>query len=164
MPMAHPFFMGITLPVDVKRGKSEKSISTGQIRYAIIRHNSANSVPTSNLVCIKEVAIRTTFCIAGIICYSCNLVINIQSIHYKNAFNKRFSRIVCQSNSAKIYPEKILTVCNAVYFRLCIDLMHITPSVTAEGFDVSHHPRYAEWYAIRISYKYEKNHLAWIYS
>ena len=26
-----------------------------------IRHNSANSVPTSNLVCIEEVAIRTTF-------------------------------------------------------------------------------------------------------
>ena len=31
------------------------------------RHNLADSVPTSNLVCIKEVAIRTTFCIAGII-------------------------------------------------------------------------------------------------
>ena len=25
------------------------------------RHNSADSVPTSNLVCIKKVAIRTTF-------------------------------------------------------------------------------------------------------
>ena len=25
-------------------------------------HNSDDSVPTSNLVCIKEVAIRTTFC------------------------------------------------------------------------------------------------------
>ena len=42
------------------------------------RHNSADSVPTSNLVCIKEVAIRTTFCIAGIIYYTCNLVIDIQ--------------------------------------------------------------------------------------
>ena len=31
------------------------------------RHNSADSVPTSNLVCITEVAIRTTLCIAGII-------------------------------------------------------------------------------------------------
>ena len=34
---------------------------------------------------------------------------------------------------------------NAVYFRLFIDLMHITPPVTAEGYDGSHHPRYAEW-------------------
>ena len=49
-----------------------------------------------------------------------------------------------QNNSTKIYSEKILTrVCNAVYFRLCIYLMHITPQVTAEGFDGSHHPRYA---------------------
>ena len=46
-----------------------------------------------------------------------------------------------QNNSAKIYSE----VCNAVHFRLCIDLMHnITPPVTAEGFDGSHHPRYAD--------------------
>ena len=34
-------------------------------------------------------------------------------------------------------------VCNAVYFRLCIDLMHITPTVKAEA-DGSHYPRYAE--------------------
>ena len=46
--------------------------------------------------------------------------------------------------SAKIYSEKNLTVCNAVYFRLCIDLMHITAPVTAEGFDGSHLARYAE--------------------
>ena len=31
-----------------------------------------------------------------------------------------------------------------VYFRLCIDLMHILPPVAALGFDGSHHPRYAE--------------------
>ena len=37
------------------------------------RHNSADSVPTSNLVCIKEVAIGTAFCIPGIIYYTCNL-------------------------------------------------------------------------------------------
>ena len=43
-----------------------------------------------------------------------------------------------------MYSEKIITVCNAVYFRLCIDLMHIPPPVTAEGFDGSHHPRFAE--------------------
>ena len=33
--MAHPVFMGITLPVDIKRGKGEKSKSPGQIRYTI---------------------------------------------------------------------------------------------------------------------------------
>ena len=33
---------------------------------------------------------------------------------------------------------------NAVYFRLCIDLMHILPPVIAEGQDGSHHSRYAE--------------------
>ena len=63
---------------------------------------------------------------------------------YKNAFNKRFQRIVCQNNSAKIYSEKKLTVCNAVFFRLCVDLMHVTPTVTAEGYDDSHHPRCTE--------------------
>ena len=36
-------------------------------RSPLTRHNSADSVPTSNLVCITEVAIRTTLCIAGII-------------------------------------------------------------------------------------------------
>ena len=54
------------------------------------RHNSADSVPTSNLVCIKEVAIRTTFCIVGIIYYTCNLATDIQCTRYKNACNKRF--------------------------------------------------------------------------
>ena len=33
---------------------------------------------------------------------------------------------------------------NAVYLRLCIDLMHITPPVKAEGYDGSNHPRCAE--------------------
>ena len=37
-------------------------------------------------------------------------------------------------------------VCNAVCFRLCIDLMHITAPVTAEGYDGFHHPRCAEWH------------------
>ena len=44
----------------------------------VTRHNSADSVTKSNLVCITEVAIRTTFCIAGIIYYTCNFVIDIQ--------------------------------------------------------------------------------------
>ena len=54
------------------------------------RHNLADSVPTPNLVCMKEVAIRTTFCIAEIIYYTCNLVTEIQCTRYKNALNKRF--------------------------------------------------------------------------
>ena len=41
----------------------------------VTHHNSANSVPTSNLVRIKEVVIRTTVFIAGIIYYTCNLVL-----------------------------------------------------------------------------------------
>ena len=54
------------------------------------RHNSADSVPTSNLVCITEVAIRTILCIAGIIYYTCNLITDSQCIRYRDAFNKRF--------------------------------------------------------------------------
>ena len=42
------------------------------------------------------------------------------------------------------HSEKIITVCNVVYFRSCIGLMHILTPVTAEGFDGSHHPRFAE--------------------
>ena len=33
--MGHPFSMGITVPVDIKPGTGEKSISPGQVRYAI---------------------------------------------------------------------------------------------------------------------------------
>ena len=56
----------------------------------VTRHNSADSLPTSNLVCIKEVAIRTTFSIVGRIYYTCNLVTEIQCTRYKNGLNKRF--------------------------------------------------------------------------
>ena len=57
-----------------------------------------------------------------------------------NVFNE-----LCFKITAKIYSEKnnLTGVCNPVYFRLCIDMMHITPPVTAEEFDGSHHPRYA---------------------
>ena len=61
---------------------------------SVTRHNSTDSIPTSNLVCIKEVAIRTTSShkinIAGKNYYTCSLVIDIQYTRYKNAFNKRF--------------------------------------------------------------------------
>ena len=43
---------------------------------------------------VKEVAIRTTLShminIAGIIYYTCSLVIDIKCTRYKNAFKKRF--------------------------------------------------------------------------
>ena len=44
-----------------------------------------------------------------------------------NVFNE-----LIQNNSYKIYSIKITVVCNEVYFRLCIDLMHIAPPVTAD--------------------------------
>ena len=47
---------------------------------------------------------------------------DIQCDRCKNAFNKRLQLIVCQNNSAEIYPEKIVTVCDAVYF---IDLINL---------------------------------------
>ena len=50
-------------------------------------------------------------------------------------------------NSAKIYSTKKYHSMYAVYFRLYIDLMHITPPVTAEGYDGSHYPKYSEWLA-----------------
>ena len=64
------------------------------MQYIVTRHNSADSVPTSNLACITEVTIRTTFShminIAGIMCYTCSLVIDIQCVRNKNDFNKPF--------------------------------------------------------------------------
>ena len=60
------------------------------ITHDITRHNSVDSVPTSNLVCIKEVAVRTTLRIAGLIYYTCNFVTDIQCTCYKYACNKRF--------------------------------------------------------------------------
>ena len=53
----------------------------------VTRHNSADSVPTSNLVCTMEIAIRTTFShmihIDRIIYYTCSLVVYIQCTRYK---------------------------------------------------------------------------------
>ena len=65
-------------------------IGTSPLSESLTRHNSADSVPTSNLVRIKEVAIRTILCITGLIYYTCNLVTDIQCTRYKNAFKKRF--------------------------------------------------------------------------
>ena len=69
-----------------------------------------------------------------------------------NVLNELFVKI----SLLRSIPKKIIAVCNAVYFRLCIDLMHILPPVTAEGFDVSHHPRFAEWFFL-VYYKSERN-------
>ena len=69
---------------------------------------------------------------AGIIYHTCNLVFDIKYTRYKKAFNKR--RIVCQNKSARIYSEKIITVCNAVWVRSCIKLMHILlPELYSRG-------------------------------
>ena len=74
------------------------------------RHNSANSAPTSDPVHIKEVAMRTTFShminIAGIIYYTCNVVIDIQITRYKNAFNKRFNEWRVKTTSLRSTPNK----------------------------------------------------------
>ena len=66
------------------------SVYLSKTEAVTTRHNSADSIPTSNFVCIKEVAIRTTLCIAGLIYYTCNLVTDVQCTRYENAFNKRF--------------------------------------------------------------------------
>ena len=59
---------------NVKIGQKQRAVLyQGATRISFSRHNSADSVPTSNLVYIKEVAIRTTFCIAGLIYYICYL-------------------------------------------------------------------------------------------
>ena len=55
-----------------------------------------------------------------------------------------FNELCIKITVLKSIPKKNLTVRNAVYFRLCINLMHISLPDTAEGFDGSHHPRYAE--------------------
>ena len=55
-----------------------------------------------------------------------------------------FNELCVKISLPRSIPKEIITVCNAVYFRLCIDLMHILPPVTAEGFDGSHQTRFAE--------------------
>ena len=59
----------------------------------------------------------------------------------KNVFNE----LCVEISLLRSIPKKIITVCNAVYFRLCIDLMHILPPVTAEGFDGSITRWFTEW-------------------
>ena len=57
---------------------------------------------------------------------------------YKNTFNKSFNESYVKITVLRSIPKKIITVYKAVYFRLCIELMHITPLVTAEEYDGSH--------------------------
>ena len=57
-----------------------------------------------------------------------------------NAFNELCVTITL----LRSIPKRNVTVCNAIYFRLCIDLMHITEPVADVGHDSSHHPRYTE--------------------
>ena len=65
-----------------------------------------------------------------------------------NAFNEMCVKITLLWSIMR----NLTGVCNAVYFRLCIDLMHILPPVTAEGFDGSHHPRCTECTVPTYSY------------
>ena len=60
--------------------------------------------------------------------------------HSTNVFKELYVKMI-----AKIYSEKnLMGVCNLVYFWTCIDLIHITPPVTAKEFDGSHQSRYAK--------------------
>ena len=70
------------------------------------------------------------------------LNVPVTKMNSTNIFNELCVKISLLRSTKK----KIITVCNAVYFRLCIDLMHTLPPVTAEGYDGSHHPRFAECY------------------
>ena len=100
------------------------------------RQNLADFVPTSNLVYIKEVAFRTTFChmikISGIIYYTCSLVIEINVIVTKIPSTNVFNELCVKMTRPRSNTKKVPTVSNVVYFRLCIDLMHILPPVAAE--------------------------------
>ena len=61
-----------------------------QARRDTTLYNSADSVPTSNLVCIQEVANRNTFShriyIAEMFYYTCSLVTDIHCTRYKRQF------------------------------------------------------------------------------
>ena len=53
---------------------------------------------------------------------------------------KVFNELCVKITLLRSIPKKIKTVCNVIYFRLCIDLMHILVPVTAEGYDVPQSP------------------------
>ena len=74
------------------------------------RHNSADSVPTSNLAYIKEVTIRTTFShvinIDGIIYYTCSLVIDIQHTGYIMPLTNFFNELCVKTTLIGSIPSK----------------------------------------------------------
>ena len=39
-----------------------------------------------------------------------------------------FNELCVKISLLRFIPKKNITVCNTVYFRLCIDLMHILPA------------------------------------
>ena len=57
-----------------------------------------------------------------------------------NVFNEFCVKITLLRST----PKKKITVGNAIYLRLSIDLMHITPPVTADGYGGSYQPKFAE--------------------
>ena len=64
-----------------------------------------------DLVCIKEVAIRTTFShminISGIIYYACNLVIDVQCTRYKDSPTNVFNESCVKITLLRSIPKKI---------------------------------------------------------
>ena len=65
--------------------------------------------------------------IAGIIYYTCSLVIDIQCTRHKNAFNIFFNELCAKITLLISILKKNITVCNPVYFRLCILLHQLQP-------------------------------------
>ena len=57
-----------------------------------------------------------------------------------------FNEMCVKITLLRSITKNLNRVCHAVYFRLCINLMHITPPVTAEGYVGFHHLRCAECY------------------
>ena len=75
--------------------------------HSVTRHNSADSVPTSNLVCITKVAIKTAFCVAGIFYYTGNLLSDIQCTRYKMPSTNVFNKLRVKMSLLRSIPKKI---------------------------------------------------------
>ena len=98
-------------------------------RPEYIGHSLVHSLHISCLVCIKEVAIRTTF-------YCWNNLLHLQHSYWHSMYSSQkclqqtiFNELCVKITLLRYIPRKNITICNAVYFRLCIDRMHITPPV-----------------------------------
>ena len=75
--------------------------------HSVTRHNSIDSVPTLNLVCITEVAIKTVFCVAGIFYYTCNLLSDIQCTRCKMPSTNVFNELRVKISLLRSIPKNI---------------------------------------------------------